>query len=362
MLKLEGMDASCCLYTQNVSSYANQTGLSRSKIYVFLPLSSSTKLTLLIFSVTVGILAFFGNVLILCFVKSNQSAASFLKSCSFRKNFDVYISSLAISDALCAFIVLPLTGCQLFVDVFERGWGCKILRYLGIFFPSVTINNLLIIIFGKYFSTRKIPRTLKHSTVKKLLYLIWFSTCVYVLLPVATMEGIRYDLNDTHYTVVCRPNHQYVSFGVVNLAFIAFQYFLPSIVIFTLTICLILTVRSRMKRAIDIQCDNAIKIMKRAENRRLTMILVSIMLMFIFSYALSLGYFIFRISTRSKVHTISFESDFLIRYVGALLAFSNSLVNVIIYLVQMKDFRRFLKSKITSNFWHKNLVVDFKGM
>ena len=253
MLKLEGMNASCCLSTHNVSSHANQTGLSSSKIYVFLPLSSSTKLTLLMFSVIMGILAFFGNVLILCFVKSNQSAASFLKSCSFRKNFDVYISSLAISDALCAFIVLPLTGCQLFMDVFERGWGCKILCYLGIFFPSVTINNLL-------------------------------------------------------------------------------------------------TVRSRMKRAIDIQCDNAIKVMKRAENRRLTMILVSIMLMFIFSYALSLGYFIFRISTRSQVHTISFESDFLIRYVGALLAFSNSLVNVIIYLVQMKDFRRFLKSKITSNF------------
>ena len=362
MFKLDGMNASCCLSTHNVSLHANQTGLSSSKIYVFLPLSPSTKLTLLVFSVIMGILAFFGNVVILCFVKSNQRAASFLKSCSFRKNFDVYISSLAISDALCAFIVLPLTGCQLFVDVFERGWGCKILRYLGIFFPSVTINNLLIIIFGKYFSTRKIPRILKHSTVKKLLYLTWFSTCVYVLLPIATMEGIRYDLNDTHYTVVCRPNHQYVSFGVVNLAFIAFQYFLPSIVIFTLTICLILTVRSRMKRAIDIQCDNAIKVMKRAENRRLTMILVSIMLMFIFSYALSLGYFIFRILTRSQGHTISFESDFLIRYVGALLAFSNSLVNVIIYLVQMKDFRRFLKSKITSNFWNKNVVADFKGM
>ena len=155
MLKLEGMNASCCFSTQNLSSYANQTGLSSSKIYVFLPLSSSTKLTLLMFSVTVGILAFFGNVLILCFVKSNQRAASFLKSCSFRKNFDVYISSLAISDALCAFMVLPLIGCQLFMDVFERGWGCRILRYLGIFFPSITINNLLIISFGKYFSTRK---------------------------------------------------------------------------------------------------------------------------------------------------------------------------------------------------------------
>ena len=362
MFKLDGMNASCCLSTHNVSSYANQTGLSSSKIYLFLPLCPSTKLTLLMFSVIMGILAFFGNVLILCFVKSNQSAASFLKSCSFRKNFDVYISSLAISDALCAFIVLPLNGCQLFVDVFERGWGCKILRYLGIFFPSITINNLLIISFGKYFSTRKMPRILKHSTVKKLLYLIWFSTCLYVLLPVATMEGIRFDLNDTHYTVVCGPSDQYVPFGIVNLAFIAFQYFLPSIVIFTLTICLILTVRSRMKRAIDIQCDNAIKIMKRAENRRLTMILVSIMLMFIFSYAFYLSYLIFTILTRSQDHTISFERDFLIRYVGALLAFSNSLVNVIIYLVQMKDFGRFLKSKITSNFWHKNLVVDFKGM
>ena len=61
MLKLEGMNAACCFSTQNVSSYANHTGLSSSKIYVFLPLSSSTKLTLLMFSVTVGILAFFGN-------------------------------------------------------------------------------------------------------------------------------------------------------------------------------------------------------------------------------------------------------------------------------------------------------------
>ena len=61
MLKSEGMNASCCLATHNVSLHVNQTGLSSSKIYVFLPLSSSTKLTLLMFSVTVGILAFFGN-------------------------------------------------------------------------------------------------------------------------------------------------------------------------------------------------------------------------------------------------------------------------------------------------------------
>ena len=42
---------------------------------------------------------------------------------------------------------------------------------------------------------------------------------------------------------------------------------------------------------------------------------------------------------------ISYETDFVIRFGSAVIAFSNSTINVIIYFVQMKDFRAFLKEQ-----------------
>ena len=207
MDRLDRVNQSSSLSIGNLSTYNNDTGL-KSKIYVFLPISSSTRFTLLVLSASVGIIGFVGNILILCFVKSKQKTTTFLKALSFQKNFDVYISSLAVSDTLCAVIVVPLYCSQLYVDLFQRGWGCKIIRYLNILFPSVTINNLLVISIGKYFSIREEPRVFKHSTVRKVLCFAWLSTCFYVLIPVATFSGIRHDLNDTHYTVNCKCDDQ----------------------------------------------------------------------------------------------------------------------------------------------------------
>lgn len=52
--------------------------------------------------------------------------------------------------------------------------------------------------------------------------------------------------------------------------------------------------------------------------------------------------------------TLDFETDFVIRVAGALLAYSNSVLNVIIYMVQMKGFRAFLKKALTPRFVGKS--------
>ena len=160
-------------HIQGANLSANLSKLSNgrdqgSKIYVFTPAGSSTKLTLLMLMVTVGTVGFVGSILILCFLRVKKKTTSYLKSLSFEKNFNVYINSLAISDILSNLISLPCLCVQIYFDVFQDGWRCRIGRFLQILFPCVTMNNLLVICIEKYFSTRKVPRPLRHYTVKEI--------------------------------------------------------------------------------------------------------------------------------------------------------------------------------------------------
>ena len=107
MDEFQGMNLSSGLSTNISFGAENGTSLI-SKIYVYAPVSSSTKLTLFLFLVLAGIVGFVGNVLILCFLNSKKQATSFLKACSFQKNFNLHIKSLAISDALSAVTGNPI--------------------------------------------------------------------------------------------------------------------------------------------------------------------------------------------------------------------------------------------------------------
>ena len=159
---------------------------------------------LLIFLITVGIIGFLGNILVLWSLKAKKKTKSFLKVCSFEKNFTVYIKSLAISDIMSSLISVPCMCVELNFDLFRAGWRCKMVKYLILLFPCVTMNNLLVISVEKHFSTRKVPRTFRHSTVKKLVLFAWLIGCLNVLLPTATVDGLRFEVKETHYTVVCR--------------------------------------------------------------------------------------------------------------------------------------------------------------
>ena len=340
------------LSANNFSAPNNATEIS-GKIYVFRPIDPSTKLALLLSLIAIGIIAFGGNVLILLFMKTKETSNSFLRTCSFQMNFYFYIKSLAISDVLCSIISLPYQSLQLYLDVFQRGWACKIGRYVIFLFPCVTINNLLVISFGKYFSTRQTPRTFNHSTVRRIVMLAWLAGFLVALFPAATFDGIRNDLNDTHYTEICRYDKQYLPFRIIFISFTVLQYIIPSCILIRLNISLIITVWTKTRRTIDVQQDNGIRLMVRAARVRSISIVVAVTFAFVTPYIFYVANVIYQMVARPK---IEFETDHIIRTVSVIIAFSNSAINVVIYLVQMKDFRTFVKGKFKTLFTHNQTI------
>ena len=329
----------------------NGTGLT-GKIYVFTPAGSSTKLTLLLILTTVGIVAFTGNTLMLCFLKTKKKANNFLKMCCFEKNFNFYIQSLAISDVLSAAISLPAVCINISFDLFQQGWGCRIVRYLNMVFPTITMDSLLLISIERYCSTRQVPRTFQNSTVRKMVLTAWFVGFFFALIPAATFKGIRYDLNDTHYTVVCKYDNQYLSFRIMFLSYTILQYILPSILIIRISVSLFITVWKRTRGAVDVQQDNVFTLARKAARIHSMCIIITLMFAFVIPYILYVTYVIYNMVTKPR---INFQTDYIIRYTSALIALSNSAINVIIYMVQMKDFRSFLKKQFITRVFGENV-------
>ena len=111
---MQGMSLSSSLPPTNSSVAVNGAGLRMpSRVFVFTPLPSSTRLAMFLPLVAGGIMGFVGNILVLCFLQSKKKTNSIMKTCSFVKNFNVYIKSLAISDALTDVISLPPICCML---------------------------------------------------------------------------------------------------------------------------------------------------------------------------------------------------------------------------------------------------------
>ena len=350
---MQGTNVSSQHSTDNFFTAENGTTL-KSKIYKYNANEPSTRRALSILLVLVGIAGFVGNVLVLYFLKTKKGKASFLRTFSFEKNVCVYIKSLATSDVLSCLISVPYLCVEFNYDLFNTGRHCKIARYMIYIFPSVTMSNLLLLNIEKYFATRKVPRTFRHSTVKKMVFFAWVASCLIVFLPAATCRGIRFDINETHYTVVCRFDNQYLPFNIMFLTYAALQYMIPMIIIIRINISLIITVLTITKRrkTVNVQRDNGIKMKLRAATIRSIWIIIALTFAFIFPYLVYFAQITYNHVVKVK---IDFKTDVTLRGVGALVAMANPAVNAALYFVQLRDFRHFLKKKVLSWIIAKNL-------
>ncbi len=258
----------------------------------------------------------------------------------FLRNLNFYLKSLALSDMFSNMISLPVICIQIMFDVFQHAWACRIFRYLNILFPSTTMNNLIVISIERFLATRAVPRSFSVSTVRKLVFSAWIVGFIIVFVPTATINGIRYDLNDTHYTVICKYDNSYFVFRVMVAGYTVLQHLIPSVILSYLNISVAKTIWARQKRRVDIQRDNAIRASLRAASLRGTYLLVAVTFAFIIPYSASLYYATYVMLAKPS---LDFQADFITRYLSAVLFFSNSVINFIIYTVQMKDFRAFLK-------------------
>jgi len=198
----------------------------------------------------------------------------------------------------------------------------------------------MVISVERYFSTRAIPRSFSVSTVRNLVFAAWLVGSILVLLPTATFNGVRYDLNDTHYTVVCKCDNTYFTSKIIVMCYSIIQNLIPSVILVYINISVAKTLWTRQNTRINIQSNNAIRAKLTATKLRGTYLLIAITFAFIIPYSVLPYYTAFK--SLAKL-SIDFRTDFLTRYLSAGLIYSNSTVNFIIYVVQMKDFRVFLK-------------------
>ena len=219
----------------NNSSHSVDYCTDVTPIYVFTPVDATAKYVLCGIFTTIGSLGFLGNCLLLYFLWKKPKQTAIQRS-PFVRNFNLYIRSLSLSDVLCCVVSLPLVCIQILFDVFQSGWPCRVARYLNFIFPAITINNLIVISLEKYLSTRANPRTFSTKAVQRMIVCAWAFGLTFMLLPAGAYDGIRVDLNHTHFTTICMYTQQFYPFKA-TLIVLPVQYILPGIFITFINVC-----------------------------------------------------------------------------------------------------------------------------
>ena len=200
----------------------------------------------------------------------------------------------------------------------------------------------MVISMEKFSSTSDVPKSFSVATVGKLVYGAWIIGCLSVLAPAAVMSGVRSNINATHYTVVCKIDKSNLTYRVIGQGFGLIQLFLPSIILLCINLIIARRVWKRQSRRINIQRDNAIRAEMRSSQIRGTYLLIFFTFVSIVPYSFLTC---FSAYLNFAKHSLSeLEADFILRSLGGALFFSSSGINVIMYLVQIKRFRVFLKT------------------
>ena len=219
--------------TNDSSHWKNHTD-TINPIYIFTPAGDTAKILLCLILSTVGGVGFLGNCLIFYYLLQ-KPLKNPIQLTSFVTNLNLYLKSLSLSDLLSCAVSLPLLCVQMFFDVFQIGWPCKIVRYLNYIFPVITMNNLVVISVEKYLSTRSVPRTFDYLKIRKTIACAWVLGLVFMLFPAAACDGTRLYLNNTHYTVVCGVKQGLYPFEI-SFIVVPLQYILPSILVIYINI------------------------------------------------------------------------------------------------------------------------------
>lgn len=320
------------------SSYFNNHTETTNTIYLFTPAGVAAKRLLCSILSFIGGMGFLGNCFIFYYLWKKTARTPF-QSSRFLCNLNLYIRSLSLSDLLSCMVSLPLLCIQISFDVFQSGWPCKIVRYFHFIFPAITMNNLVVISLEKYLSTRKVPRTFNVVTVRRMIICAWILGITVMLVPAAAYDGIRVDLNNTYFTVICRNNENFYPFKITLIIF-PLQYIIPSVFVIYMNISLIKTVWVRGRRKIGNSLSSAFKAKLTASRIKGTSIVIAVTFSFVIPYLFFIANMAY---TQIAKPQREFPADFITRYAAGGIAYCSSLINFIIYFAQMKDFREFLK-------------------
>ena len=314
--------------------------INQQKLYIFTPAGLDVKLTLGLLLATVSVIGFVGNFCVLRFISKEEKKKKVTAKSS---NLNFFIRSLAISDILGALIGAPLAVIQMSFDVFQSAWPCKICRFFHFLFPVITTYNLLVIALERYICTcHPTSRPLSVASVKKAVKGAWLLGFLVSLLSASIFQGLRVDLNDTHYTILCNMDNSDPLAIVTGHISAVISYVLPVVFLAFTCISIIQVVWKRKIHLPPTQPAASLALRTlRLKQRKATTLLIAIIMAFIIPYLMVFVYHIFK--TVLKL-SIDFRVDYVLVYTSILLAYLNSAVNFFVHLVQLPGFRSTLKS------------------
>ncbi|XP_067021429.1 putative neuropeptide Y receptor type 6 [Acropora muricata] len=327
----------------NNSSQTNSPYHGKNSIYVFTPAGNSEKLTLCLIVSTLGITGFLGNCSIFYFL-SKIKKRNGTQSNPFVRSLNLYIRSLSLSDLLMCAVGAPLLCINVSSDVFQSGWPCKIARYLQFVFPAATINTLVVTSLEKFLSTRNVlQRPMTTRKVRNIILYAWLSGLLLMMPASAAYDGIRVDLNNSHFTVICKNNEHFYPFRL-TLILLPIQYVLPTVFVFFVNIHLSITLWNSIKRqSVAIAVKNSFKAQLRAKRIKGTTLLVALTFGFITPFSFFLGNMVY---TQIAKPRRDFSTSYMFRYGSGIFVFLSPVINFTIFFSQMNDFRQFLKKTL----------------
>ena len=339
---MEGKNAT---WTVN-SSQANNSSQTndhyqKNSIYVFTPAGDSEKLILCLILSTLGITGFLGNCSIFYFLSKIKKKNGIIQSNPFVRSLNLYIRSLSLSDLLTCAVGAPLLCINISFDVFQSSWPCKTARYLQFIFPVATINTLVVTSLEKFLSTRKVlQRPMSTRKVRNIILCAWLMGLLLMLPASAAYDGIRVDLNNSHFTVICKNNEHFYPFRL-TLIILPIQYVLPSVFVFFVNVHLSITLWNSIgRRSVAIGVTNSLQAHLRAKKIKGTTLLVALT----FGSLIPFSFFVGNIAyTQIAKPQRNFSTSYMFRYGSAILVFLSPMINFTIFFSQMNDFRQFLK-------------------
>ena len=241
-----------------------------------------------------------------------------------------FVHSLAWTDFLCALTIPAIFIGQLFAEIALKNWSCKLLRYLTIFFPTITLTNLMVIGVERYTAVFHPFFVITKDAGKKSIFIAWIFGSLVTLVPVSTYEVIREDVRDDSYTLVCKYDRRVPSYRALIIGFTTIVYIIPSLMLVVTSMRIICYLSQR-------------KIF-RSKATSWRFIKTTMFLKLIFSYVIPYFlYVIYIIIYMAKSGEIGYRDDFIIRRCSGLLAFSNTVVNPIIFYFNIGGLRTMVR-------------------
>ena len=305
------------------------------KDYLFMPVSLAARATICSIMTVFCIVGAIGNVSLISFIirterKRDNRVTAF-------NNMYLFLRSLAISDLLATITGL-LFWFELFGDVYQTTWGCRIGRYCGMAAHVITIYNLVAVGFERYNCIYRSTGKLGRDSLRRLIKAAWLLGFLVTLLPMPSFQSIRTDLNESHYTLVCGRETSHTPYVVMFQIFLIIVYIIPLIFLIVTSYRILQVLRAQASFRLSLPSNNVpekVLIEKRKQNKatRTLMILIGA---FVAPYLVFVGY---HTATTIFKPSLDFATTFMIKRAAGILAYLNSPVNFYIHLMQLPGFR-----------------------